>query len=57
MEDMSQNNRKTKLAWAVLAQSPSGKSEVVKITDCDDADETVQNDPNIYYKSGPFLLA
>lgn len=57
MEDMSQNNRKTKLAWAVLAQSPSGKSEVVKITDCDDADKTVQNDPNIYYKSGPFLLA
>jgi len=46
-----------KLAWAVLAQTPSGRSEVIKITDCDDADQTIRDNPSLYYKSGPFLLA
>ena len=53
----SESNRIHNLAWAVLANNvATGKAEVVKVTNQDDADETVQNDPNIYYKSGPFLL-
>lgn len=45
-----------KLAWAVLALTPSGRSEIIKITDCDDADHTIQENPTIFYKSGPFVL-
>ena len=45
------------LAWDVLSQSnATGRSEVIKITDYADADAFVQNDPNLYYKSGPFVL-
>jgi len=47
-----------KLAWAVLSQSTAtGRSEVVKVTDHEDADKTVKDAPGSYYKSGPFLLA
>ena len=49
--------KSNKLAWAVLALTPSGRSEVIKITSCDDADQTIKNNPSLYYKSGPFLLA
>ena len=53
----SESNRIHNLAWAVLANNvATGKAEVVKVTNQDDADATVQNDPNIYYKSGPFVL-
>lgn len=47
----------SKLAWAVLAMTPTGRSEIIKITDFDDADHTVQENPSVYYKSGPFVLA
>jgi hypothetical protein len=46
-----------KLAWAVLAQTPTGRSEVIKVTDHDDADRTVQDNPKVFYKSGPFMLS
>jgi hypothetical protein len=46
-----------KLAWAVLAQTPNGRSEVIKITDHEDADRTVQDNPSTFYKSGPFIIA
>ncbi len=46
-----------RLAWAVLALTPTGRSEIIKITDCDDADHTVQENPSVFYKSGPFILA
>jgi len=47
----------SRLAWAVLAQTPTGRSEVVKITtDCYDADRTIQDNPTLYFKSGPFIL-
>ena len=36
--------------------SATSKAEVIKITDSFDADRTVQNDPGLYYKSGPFIL-
>jgi hypothetical protein len=46
-----------KLAWAVLAMTPSGRSEVIKVTDYEEADRTIQDNPELYYKSGPFVLA
>lgn len=45
-----------KLVWAVLAQGPSGRSEVIKITDHEDADQTIKNNPSLYHKSGPIVL-
>jgi len=49
-------NNSGRLAWAVLAKAPSGRSEVIKVTDCDDADQTIMDNPELYFKSGPFLL-
>ncbi len=47
----------TQLAWAVLAQTPTGRSEVLKITtNCDEADKAVQDNPGVFFKSGPFVL-
>ena len=57
MSDNRQKHNGAKLAWAVLSKNTmTSKSEVIKITDSTDADRTVQNDPGLYYKSGPFLL-
>jgi len=46
-----------KLAWAVLAQRPDGKSEVIKVTNHIEADQAVKENPNLYYKAGPFVLS
>ncbi len=57
---MSMNGTKPakKLAWAVLTKSSGTScSEVVKVTDHEEADQTVKDNPGVYYKSGPFLLA
>jgi len=51
------NNEEIKLAWAVLAQRPDGKSEVIKVTNHEDADQTVLSNPGMFYKSGPFVVA
>ena len=57
MSEINQNHNGSKLAWAVLSKNSNpNKAEVIKITDYIDADRTVQNDPGLYYKSGPFLL-
>jgi|TARA_R100001163_G_scaffold58949_1_gene47471 hypothetical protein len=57
MSEMNQKHNGSKLAWAVLSKNSNpNKAEVIKITDYIDADRTVQNDPGLYYKSGPFLL-
>lgn len=45
-----------RLAWAVLAKTPTGRSEVIKVTDHEDADRTVQDNPKLLFKSGPFIL-
>ena len=58
MMDMNGNTPTKKLAWAVLTKgSPSSTSEVVKVTGHEEADQTVKDNPGVYYKSGPFLLA
>jgi|GEM_PF-3255333 len=46
----------SRLAWAVLCSTPSGRSEVIKVTDHDDADRTIRDNPEMYWKSGPFVL-
>jgi hypothetical protein len=46
----------TRLAWVVFAQGPSGKSEAIKITDHEDADRTVLENPKLFRKSGPVVL-
>ena len=57
MEETNNTARKQRLAWAVLTKSTStGCSEVVKVTDHLEADRAVQESPNMYYKSGPFLV-
>lgn len=53
----AQNKSTGKLAWAILAQRPDGKSEVIKITNHEEADQAVREHPNLWYKSGPFMLA
>ena len=58
MMDMTGTTPTKKLAWAVLTKgSPSSTSEVVKVTGHEEADQTVKDNPGVYYKSGPFLLA
>lgn len=54
MENTTESN--TKLAWAVLAKGANGRSEVIKITNHEDADQTILNNPTLFYKSGPFIL-
>ncbi len=42
------------LVWTVLAKSANGSSEVVKVVrDYHEADLAVQDNPGIFYKSGP----
>lgn len=45
-----------KLAWAVLVKGANGRSEVIKVTDHEDADQTILSNPQMFYKSGPFVL-
>jgi hypothetical protein len=44
------------MAWAVLSKAVNGRSEVIKVTNCDEADRAVQENPGVFYKSGPFFL-
>ena len=44
------------MAWAVLSKAVNGRSEVIKVTNCDEADRAVQENPGMLYKAGPFLL-
>ena len=58
MMDMNGIKPTKKLAWAVLTKgSPTSTSEVVKVSGHEEADQTVRDNPGVYYKSGPFLLA
>lgn len=45
------------LAWAVLIQGANGRSEVFKVTNHEDADRTIKENPGRFYKSGPFILS
>jgi hypothetical protein len=45
------------MAWAVLSKAVNGRSEVIKVTNCDEADRAVQENPGMFYKAGPFLIA
>ena len=56
MENANQTNNK-ELSWAVLSK-PNGSqlSHVIKVTGYRDADETVAEAPDKFYKSGPFYI-
>ena len=54
---MNGNQPAKKLAWAVLTKKTgSSNSEVIKETGHEEADQTVKDTPEVYYKSGPFLV-
>ena len=55
MEITTEKKGKT-LAWAVLSKAINGHSEVIKVTNYDEADKAVQENPGLFYKSGPFML-
>lgn len=57
MEKTMEKTTAHRMAWAVLSRPVNGRSEVIKITDHEDADQTVQDHPDLFYKSGPFVLA
>lgn len=44
------------LHWAVLTKNKAGRSEVVKVTNYEEADNFVRRNPEVFYKSGPFVL-
>tara|TARA_A100001515_G_scaffold133219_1_gene122256 strand:+ start:2933 stop:3106 length:174 start_codon:yes stop_codon:yes gene_type:complete len=57
MEETKQTNSK-QLAWAVLSKaSGSQLSQVIKVTGYLDADQTVAEAPDKFYKSGPFYIS
>ena len=46
------------LAWAVLSKAKGSQlSQVIKVTNHIDADETVAAQPDTLYKSGPFYIS
>lgn len=55
MKTASETKNST-MAWAVLSKAVNGRSEVIKVTNCDEADRAVQENPGVFYKSGPFFL-
>ena len=56
MEDAKQTNN-NKLAWAILSKAKGSQlSQVIKITDYQEADKTVALQPDLFYKSGPFYI-
>ena len=57
MMSMNGNQPAKKLAWAVLTKKTgSANSEVIKVTGHEEADQTVKDNPEVYYKSGPFIV-
>ena len=56
MENANQKDNK-ELAWAVLSKANGSQlSQVIKVTGYRDADETVAEAPDKFYKSGPFYI-
>ena len=50
-------NQGKQLAWAVLSKAKGSQlSQVIKVTNCTEADETVAGQPDLFYKSGPFVI-
>ena len=56
MTDIRRNNKE--LSWAVLSKAKGSQlSQVIKVTNHIDADETVAAQPDTLYKSGPFYIS
>lgn len=55
--DIKNSNSTPKLAWAVMAKSHDGRSELIRVvTDYQDADSAVKSNPTQFYKAGPVPL-
>ena len=55
MTNIRRNNKE--LAWAVLSKAKGSQlSQVIKVTNHIEADETVAAQPDTLYKSGPFYI-
>jgi hypothetical protein len=54
--EITTTDKKSTMAWAVLSKAVNGRSEVIKVTSHDEADKAVQENPTVFYKSGPFFL-
>ena len=51
------NENPINLVWTVMAKYGNGRSEVIKVVrDYHDADLAVQDNPDIFYKSGPIPI-
>ncbi len=56
MENANQTNNK-ELAWAVISKANGSQlSQGITVTGYRDADETVAEAPDKFYKSGPFYI-
>ena len=56
MTNIRRNNKE--LAWAVLSKAKGSQlSQVIKVKNHIDADETVAAQPDTLYKSGPFYIS
>jgi len=44
------------MSWAILSKAVNGRSEVIKVTTHEEADQAVRDNPEAFYKSGPFML-
>lgn len=44
------------MSWAVLSKAVNGRSEVIKVTNHEEADQAVRDNPEAFYKAGPFML-
>jgi len=44
------------MSWAVLSKAVNGRSEVIKVTNHEEADQAVRDNPKAFYKAGPFML-
>ena len=44
------------MSWAILSKAVNGRSEVIKVTNHEEADQAVRDNPEAFYKSGPFML-
>ena len=55
-DEIGSRNGVARLVWTVMVKTPTGRGEVVRITDHEDADYVVSQNPNLYWKSGPHVV-
>jgi len=54
--EIQEKTKSPQMSWAVLSKAVNGRSEVIKVTNHEEADQAVRDNPEAFYKSGPFML-